>query len=413
MRAEQSPHRMPTIALLGTLDTKGDEHGFVAEQIRARGHRTLLIDAGTDQPPRLKPDIPREEVAVLAGIDLAALTARHDRGECVAAMAGAAATVLSKLHAEGKIDGVISLGGGGGTAIATAGMRALPLGFPKLMVSTLASGNTAQYVGVKDIVMFPSIVDVAGINRISRTILTRAAGAICGMVEAAVPDAGSADKPLVVASMFGNTTDCVQRAKATIEAHGNEVLVFHATGTGGRTMESLIESGMVAGVLDVTTTEWADELVGGILGAGPTRLDAAAKTGTPAVIAPGCLDMVNFGARETVPAKFAGRRLYQHNPQVTLMRTTPEECAELGRILAGKVNAYRGPVTVLLPLKAVSIISAEGGAFHWPEADAALFGAIKEHLREGIPLIEVDAAINDPAFADACASALLAGMAKR
>ena len=410
---------MPTIALLGTLDTKGDEHAFVAAQIRARGHRTLLIDVGTDQPPRIVPDISREEVARIAGIDLAALTARHDRGECVAAMAGAAAIILTKLHAEGKIDGVISLGGGGGTAIATAGMRALPLGFPKLMVSTLASGNTAQYVGVKDIVMFPSIVDVAGINRISRTILTRAAGAICGMVESAcskenpefkIQNSKFADRPVVVASMFGNTTDCVQRAKSLVEAAGFEVLVFHATGTGGRTMESLIESGMVAGVLDITTTEWADELVGGVLGAGPTRLDAAAKTGTPAVVAPGCLDMVNFGPRETVPAKFAARRFYQHNPQVTLMRTTPDECAELGRILAEKVNAYRGPVTVLLPLRAISVISAEGGAFHWPEADAALFAAIKKHLRPGIPLIDLDCAINDTAFAEACAQALLANM---
>ena len=404
---------MSTIAILGTLDTKGDEHGFVAELIRARGHGTLVIDVGTDQPPRLKPDISREEVARIAGIDLAALIARHDRGECVTAMAGAAAVVLTKLHAEGTMDGVISLGGGGGTAIATTGMRALPLGFPKLMVSTLASGNTAQYVGVKDIVLFPSIVDVAGINRISRTILTRAAGAICGMVESNVPDAGIAENPIVVASMVGNTTDCVKRAKFLVEAAGFEVLVFHATGTGGRTMESLIESGMAAGVLDITTTEWADELVGGTLGAGPTRLDAAAKTGTPAIVVPGCLDMVNFGACETVPAKFSDRKFYQHNPQVTLMRTTPEECAHLGRILAEKVNAYRGPVTVLLPLRAISIISAEGGAFHWPEADAALFGAIKKHLRTGIPLIEVDAAINDPAFAEACANALLASIAKR
>ncbi len=425
---------MAVIALLGTLDTKGDEHAFVAEKIRARGHCTLLIDVGTDQPPRITPDISREEIARIAGIDLAALTARHDRGECVAAMACAAAIILTKLQADGKIAGVISLGGGGGTAIATAGMRALPLGFPKLMVSTLASGNTAPYVGVKDIVMFPSIVDIAGINRVSRTILTRAAGAICGMVESACSEENqksesenepgrrreaqirnqkSADRPLVVASMFGNTTDCVQRAKSFVEAAGFEMLVFHATGTGGRTMESLIESGMVAGVLDVTTTEWADELVGGVLGAGPTRLDAAAKAGTPAVVAPGCLDMVNFGPRETVPAKFAARRFYQHNPQVTLMRTTPEECAALGRILAEKVNAYRAPVTVLLPLRGVSIISAESGAFHWPEADAALFGAIKKHLRPGIPLIELDCAINDPAFAEACAKTLLASIVKR
>ncbi|MES2569747.1 MAG: Tm-1-like ATP-binding domain-containing protein, partial [Verrucomicrobiota bacterium] len=240
-----------------------------------------------------------------------------------------------------------------------AGMRALPLGFPKVMVSTLASGNTAKYVGVKDIVMIPSIVDVAGLNRISRQILTRAAGAICGMVEAGKPETFE-DRPIVVASMFGNTTDCIQHAKAVLEEAGYEVLVFHATGTGGRTMESLIESGLVSGVLDVTTTEWADELVGGVLNAGPERMDAAAKHGIPTVVAPGCLDMVNFHAPETVPAKFEGRTFYHHNPQVTLMRTSPEECAQLGRILAGKVNAATGPVSVLIPRKAVSIISAAG-----------------------------------------------------
>jgi uncharacterized protein (UPF0261 family) len=290
-------------------------------------------------------------------------------------------------------------------------MRALPLGFPKLMVSTLASGNTAQYVGVKDVVMMPAIVDVAGLNRISRVILARAAGAICGMVEATVPEA--ADKPIIVASMFGNTTACVQAAKEIVEREGFEVLVFHATGIGGRTMESLVESGLVAGVLDITTTEWADELVGGILGAGPTRLEAAGRAGVPAIVTPGCLDMVNFGSRDSVPAKFAGRTFYQHNPQVTLMRTTPEECAQLGRILAEKVNNYRGPVTVLLPTKAISVISASGQPFHSPEADAALFGAIKKHLSPNIPLIELDCEINAPAFAEECAKTLLKLLQKK
>ncbi len=397
---------MPTIALLGTLDTKGHEHAFVAAQIRARGHQTLLIDLGTDGPPQITPDISREEVAALAGVDLAAIRTRHDRGEAVAAMSQAAPIVLLKLQSEGKIDGVISLGGGGGTAIATAGMRALPLGFPKLMVSTLASGNTAQYVGVKDIVMMPSIVDVAGLNRISRQILTRAAGAICGMVESQPPAAD--DKPIIVASMFGNTTDCVQHAKTILENAGYEVLVFHATGTGGKTMESLIESGLISGVLDITTTEWADELCGGFLGAGPTRLEAAARRGIPAIVTPGCLDMVNFHAPESVPAKFARRTLYKHNPQVTLMRTNAEECAQLGQILAEKVNLSTGPVTVLLPKKAISIISAEGQPFHDAAADTALFDAIKSHLRKDIPVIEMDTTINDPAFAEACANTLLA-----
>jgi uncharacterized protein (UPF0261 family) len=402
---------MSTIAVLGTLDTKGEEHGFVAELIRARGHTALVIDVGTLEPPKIRPDISREEVARAAGFDLAALVARRDRGEAVTAMSKGAPVILSRLLAEKKIDGVISLGGGGGTSICTSGMRALPIGFPKLMVSTLASGNTAQYVGVKDIVMMPSIVDVAGLNRISRPILTRAAGAICGMVEATVPAA--TDKPVIVASQFGNTTDCVNHARKILEAKGYEVLVFHATGTGGRTMESLIEAGLVTGVLDITTTEWADELVGGILGAGPTRCEAAAKHAVPAIVTPGCLDMVNFGARETVPAKFAGRNFYQHNPQVTLMRTTPDECKRLGEILAEKVNGSKAPVTVLLPLRGISVISAAGQPFHDPAADAALLASLKTNLRPGIAVRELDCTINDAFFAEACVEELLKNIAAR
>ncbi|MDX1952388.1 MAG: Tm-1-like ATP-binding domain-containing protein [Verrucomicrobiota bacterium] len=396
---------MATIAILGTMDTKGEEHAFVAELVRQRGHQTLVIDVGALEPPLLKPDIRREEVAAAAGVDFPSLVARRDRGETVDAMAQGAPMVLSRLAQERKIDGIISLGGGGGTAIGTAAMRALPIGFPKVMVSTLASGNTAQYIGVKDIVMFPSIVDVAGLNRISRQILTRAAGAICGMVEMTVPR--TEDKPIIVASMFGNTSDCVQRARKILEQAGYEVLIFHATGGGGRTMESLIESGMVAGVLDVTTTEWADELVGGFLTAGPTRLEAAAKTGVPAVITPGCLDMVNFYGPESIPSKFQGRTFYQHNPQVTLMRTNAEESAELGRILAQKVNASEGPVSVLIPRKAISVISAPGQKFHDPVADEALFGNLKKNLRPDVEIVELDVEINDPIFAEACAHTLL------
>ncbi len=392
------------------MDTKGDEHAYVAQMIRARGHQTLVIDVGTDLPPRLKPDIAREEVARAGGLDFAGLLSRRDRGECVAAIGQAAAVVLAQLQTAGKIDGVISLGGGGGTSICTAAMRALPLGVPKVMVSTLASGNTAQYVGVKDIVMMPAIVDVAGLNRISRIILGRAAGAICGMVETQIPPAE--DRPIIVASMFGNTTQCVQSAKSILEDAGFEVLVFHATGTGGRAMESLIEAGMTSGVLDITTTEWADEYVGGILGAGPTRLDAAGITATPAIVTPGCLDMVNFGSRDSVPAKLDGRVFYQHNPQVTLMRTNAAECAELGRILAEKVNAYRGPVTVLLPLRAISVISAPGQKFHDPIADRILFTTMKGFLRKDIELVEMDCVINAPEFAKACAEKLLANIAK-
>jgi len=396
---------MAIIAVLGTLDTKGHEHAFVAQRIRELGHEPLLIDVGTADSPQITPDIRREEVAAAGNIDLQALMARADRGECVSAMSKAVPKLLERLQAEGRIDGVISLGGGGGTAIATAAMRVLPIGFPKLMVSTLASGNTAHYVGTKDITMMPSIVDVAGLNRISRTIFSRAAGAICGMVEATIDS--NEDRPLIVASMFGNTTDCVNAAIPVLEEAGYEVLVFHATGAGGRAMESLIESGLVAGVLDITTTEWADELVGGTLSAGPERLDAAGKSGVPAIVTPGCLDMVNFGERESVPEKFTDRTFYIHNPQVTLMRTTASECRELGCVLAGKLNSYSAPVTVLLPRLAVSVISAAGQPFHDPEADAALFDALTDELRDDIEVRSMDCEINDPAFAKACAEALL------
>ena len=397
---------MATIAVLGTLDSKGEEHAFVAGLIAARGHKPLLIDVGTGGPATVQPDITREQVAGAIGLDLAALLARKDRGECVVAMTKAAPALVAKLAAEGRIHGIISLGGGGGTAIGTAAMRALPLGFPKLMVSTLAAGNVAPYLGTKDITMMPSIADVAGLNRLSRVIFTRAAGAICGMVESE-PVIDSA-RPLVVASMFGNTTACVTEAKKVLEAAGYEVLVFAATGAGGRIMESVIESGIVSGVLDLTTTEWADELVGGVLNAGPARMDAAAKASVPVVVGPGCLDMVNFGEQASIPSKFSGRNFYIHNPQVTLMRTTAAECAELGRIVAEKTNAYTAGAVIMLPTKAISVISAEGKPFHDAAADQALFAALKQHAR--VPVREFAEEINSPAFAQACAHQLIALM---
>ncbi len=398
---------MSTIAVIGTLDSKGHEHAFVAELIRQRGHHALLIDLGTGDDPVIEPDITRFEVAAAAGVDLQPLLDRHDRGECVVAMSQAIPFLLEKLASEGKIHGVISLGGGGGTALATAGMRALPLGFPKLMVSTLASGNTAHYLGTKDIAMMPAIVDVSGLNRISRMVFSRAASAICAMVE--TPIESTESKPIIVASMFGNTTECINHAKEVLENAGYEVLVFHATGAGGKAMEDIIASGMVSGVLDVTTTEWADEYVGGTLGAGPTRLDAAAIAGVPAVIAPGCLDMVNFGAIETVPEKFAGRNFYIHNPQVTLMRTSAEESAELGKIIAEKANGYTAPVTLMIPKNGISVISEKGQSFYDPAADEALFQAIHQHAK--IPVISLPETINSRSFAIACAEQLLKNIA--
>lgn len=399
-----------TVALIGALDTKGAEYAFVKGCIEARGHATVLIDVGVLSPPAIQPDISRQEVAQAAGASLDSLVQRRDRGEAVAAMARGAALLVPKLYAEGRFEAIMALGGGGGTSVACAAMRSLPLGVPKVMVSTVAGTDVSGYVGVKDIVMIPSIVDVSGINRISREVFARAAGAVCGMIETEVPP--GQDKPLIVASMFGNTTTCVEAAKAILEQAGYEVLVFHATGTGGRTMESLIESGMVAGVLDITTTEWADELVGGVLRAGPSRLEAAARRGVPAVVTPGCLDMVNFWAPTTVPKQFAGRRFYQHNPNITLMRTTPEENRRLGEILAEKLNLSTGPVTVLIPLRGFSVIDSPGGPFWWPEADQALAEALKKNLRADIPVFEMDCNVNDPPFAQRCAEQLLENISR-
>jgi uncharacterized protein (UPF0261 family) len=403
-----------TIALIGSLDTKGPEYQFVKSCIEARGHRTFVIDVGVLGEPGLAADMSRDEVARAAGMGVANLAAAQDRGEAVAAMSRGASLLLPRLFADGRFDGIIAMGGTGGTSVACAAMRALPLGVPKVMVSTVAGGDVSAYVGVQDIVMIPAIVDVAGVNRISRGVFARAAGAICGMVEA-IDQEGSAgdDKPLIAASMFGNTTKAVGMARTVLESHGYEILTFHCTGAGGRTMEQLIDSGQIAGVLDITTTEWADELVGGVFTAGPTRLEAAARRGTPAVVAPGCLDMVNFGAPETVPARFKDRLFYQHNPNVTLMRTDVGENRRLGEILAEKLNASIGPVTVVIPRNGLSVIDSPGGPFWLPDADNALFASLRSNLRPDIPVVELDCNINDPLFAETCANILVRQLAAR
>ena len=394
-----------TIALIGALDTKGNEFAFVQAQIVARGHRALVIDTGVIGDPLFAPDVSADEVAVAGGSSLLALRAQQDRGQAIAVMAAGAAIIAQRLYAAGKFDAILGMGGSAGTAVGTAAMRALPLGVPKLMLSTIAASDVTPYVGVSDILMMPSVVDVAGINRFSARSFANAVGAIVGMVETAPPAVTS--KPLIAASMFGNTTKLVDRCRELLEAAGYEVLVFHATGTGGRVMESLIAAGYISGVLDVTTTEWADELVGGMLTAGPTRLDAAAKAGVPQVIAPGCLDMVNFWARSSVPERFNQRQFYIWNPNVTLMRTNVAENAELGRILAEKANAASAPVAFFLPKLGVSVLDSPGGEFWWPEADAALFAAIKANAKPGTPVYELENNINDPAFAEAVVAKLL------
>jgi uncharacterized protein (UPF0261 family) len=397
-----------TVLLAGTMDTKGAEYDFVRELIHARGHRTLVMDLGVQGEPPFPVDVTAEEVARTGGSSLAELRTRSDRGVAMDAMQAGAAALTASLHAAGRFDGMLGLGGGGGTTMITAAMRTLPVGVPKVMVSTMASGNTAPYVDVKDITLMYPVVDIAGLNPLSRRILANAAGAVCGMVEQR-PEPAS-DRPLIAATMFGVTTPCVTEARRRLEAAGYDVLVFHATGSGGRAMEGLIDDGFFVAVLDVTTTEWCDEVVGGVLSAGPGRLSAAGRRGIPQVVSVGALDMVNFGAEETIPPTFLGRTLHRHNATVTLMRTTVAECREIGRRIAEQLNAATGPVTVLLPLRGVSMIDALGQPFHDPEADRALFESLRAHAAPAVRVREIDAHINDAAFAHALADELLASL---
>lgn len=398
---------MATVVLLGTLDTKGAEYDFLRTKVKEAGCDVILIDAGVKQPPKIQHDITNEEVAKAANADVAQLAAAGDRGAAITLMSEGASAVVLDLFAKGRLHGILALGGSGGSSLASQAMRALPIGVPKMLVSTVASGDTRPYIGEVDIAMMYSVVDISGINRISEQILTNAAAGIAGMAQAFAkfrPTASS--KLLIGATMFGVTTPSVTTAREYLEEHGYEVLVFHATGTGGRSMEALVKGGFLAGVLDITTTELADELVGGVLSAGPDRLEAAGTYAIPQVVSLGALDMVNFGPIDTVPEKFRQRNLYKHNPTVTLMRTTPEESAELGHIIARKLNQAKGPLVLFIPLHGVSMISTEGGVFYDPEADKALIEALKADLNKNIELHELNMDINDPRFARAMASRL-------
>ena len=391
----------PTVALVGSLDTKGEENAFVKGLLEKAGVTVLLIDTGVLGPAGTDPDISREEVAEAGGEPHADLVAGRDRGHALAVMAAGATKIVADLHAAGRIDGAMALGGTGGTSLAAQAFRDLPVGFPKLIVSTAASGNTEQYVRETDLILVPSIVDIAGLNRISMRILSNAAAAMAGMTKRPA-ERTAQTRPMVAATMFGVTTPCVTHARELLESLGYEVLVFHMTGSGGRALESLIRDGFFAGVLDVTTTELADHLVGGVFDAGESRLTAAAAAGIPQAVSVGALDMVNFGAPDTIPERFRGRTFYEHNSSVTLMRTTPDECEQLGAELARKVAAASGPARVFLPLRGISAIAVGGGPFFLPDADQKLFDAIRNGLRGGAAdLVELDTHINDPAFAEA------------
>ena len=397
---------MPTVVLVGTLDTKGQEYAYLADRIREDGVDVILIDTGILGAPLATPDITREEVAAAVGADVQDLADAGDRGVAVESMGRGAAAIVKRLHAEGKLDAIGGLGGSGGSSIATFAMRQLPIGVPKLMVSTVASGDTSPYVGSVDVTMMYSVVDIAGINRISAQILTNAAAALAGMAKASVPPLGE-EKPLITASMFGVTTAAVTTARERLEEFGYEVLVFHQTGAGGGSMEALIAAGFITGSLDVTTTEFCDLVAGGVLVAVPERLESAGKLGIPQVVSLGALDMVNFGPLETVPERYRDRNLYVHNPTITLMRTTPDECREIGRIISDKLNAATGPTVLFMPLGGVSAIATDGQVFHDADADRALFDTIRALVDpEKVEVHEIEADVNDPAFALAMANRL-------
>jgi uncharacterized protein (UPF0261 family) len=390
-----------TVVLLGTLDTKPVEHAFLRVRLRAAGCDVIVVDAGV-RATGVPADITADEVAAAGGADRAALERSGDRGAAMAAMTRGAVRVVRRLHAEGRLQGLLGIGGSGGSALIAAAMQALPIGVPKLLVSTMAAGDTRSYIGTSDVTMMYSVVDLAGLNRISERVLANAAAAIAGMASTTWRSTAG-DRPVVGATMFGVTTPCVTRIREILEAKGYEVLVFHATGSGGRAMEALIRAGLITGVLDITTTELADELVGGVLSAGPDRLSAAGALGLPQLVSLGGLDMVNFGPIDTVPPRFRGRTLYEHNAAVTLMRTTEAECAELGRIIAAKLNAASGPLVVFVPTGGLSAMDAPGGRFRDPVADATLVRELRAGLRPDIEVVERATDINDPAFAAAMA----------
>lgn len=400
---------MKTIAVAGTFDTKGKEFLYVKELIEELGLKTYMINTGVFNS-EIEVDVSNKEIAKEAGYDIDDIVSRRDRAMATEALSKGMELLIPRLYAEGKFDGIISFGGSGGTSLVTPAMRALPIGVPKMMVSTMASGNVSQYVGTSDIIMMPSIVDVAGLNKISKTIFKNAVLAIAGMVGMAdkIKEVEEDEKPLIAATMFGVTTPCVDFAKEYLEERGYEVLVFHATGTGGKTMESLIDAGFFKGVLDITTTEWCDEIVGGVLGAGPNRREAAGRNHVPQVVSVGALDMVNFGPIDTIPEKFKSRNLYKHNPTVTLMRTTVEENIKFGQKIAEKLNASFGKTVLILPLKGVSMIDAPGQPFYGSKEDEALFDTLKNNIdKDKVNIVEMDNNINEKAFAQRAAEELI------
>ncbi|SEE21099.1 Tm-1-like ATP-binding domain-containing protein [Ruania alba] len=391
------------IALIGALDTKGEEYAFLKDEIEELGHIAVLIDVGVLGDPTLAADVSREAVAESQGASIEHLQQAGERGAGMRVMAGGAAEVVADLVGKGAVGGVLAVGGSNAAYIMARVSEALPVGLPKVLVSTMASGDTRPYVGSTDLTMMNSIVDINGLNRITRPVLRNAVGAVVGMASewfGGASDARSADEaPVVAISMFGVTTACASQLAQHLQAHADP-LSFHANGAGGRALEALVRRGQVQAVADMTTTELADELFGGVCSAGPDRLTAAGAAGVPQVVSLGALDMVNFGARASVPAHLEGRLFYEHNPDVTLMRTNEEECAQLGALLARRLNDAEGPCAVVIPTRGVSMISVAGAPFHHPAADAALIESLRADLNPDVHVTTHDTDINDPIVAD-------------
>ncbi len=392
------------VVVIGTFDTKGVVYNFLIGLLQQKGMEVITVNTGVLEHEALFPvQVPAEKVAAAGGTTLAELRSDQDRGKAVAAMSAGARQIIDELFGREPFDAIIGMGGTAGTNIVTSAMLGLPYGLPKICLSTVASGNVAPYVGISDIMMLPSLTDISGINSLSELYIGHAAGALAGML--ATTRHATKDKPVIGASMFGNTTACVNNCREQLSAKGFEVLVFHATGTGGRVMEKLTQDGLIQGVLDITTTEWADTICGGVFDAGPERLDAPGKKNLPHLITPGCIDMCNFGAPASVPGQYKDRLFYQWNPNVTLMRTTREENKRMGEIFADKANAAKRTTAFIIPLQGFSILDSvndrgEAQPFWDPAADKAFIEGLKSKLDPSVEVAEVDANINDPLFAD-------------
>jgi len=401
-----------TIVLLGRLDSKGREYAYVKDRMLRGGFNVIVVDAGTRGAPQFEPEISREEVTRAAGVEIQDVVDPTDENKEIQVMMEGASKIAQRLRDSGRLDGIMCLGGSRGTAIGTAAMRALPFGIPKVMVSTIASGDMRPYIGIKDITLVHSVTDIVGLNRMTKRLLSYAAGAVMGAV-AADPGLEVSDKPLIAMSSMGGINRAVFSAQKILEDKGFEVVAFHTVGTGGQALEDAVEQGLIDGVLDLVTHEVMDHLYGGYCDAGPARLEAAGKKGIPQVIAPGCLDFIAFSPPEKMPEELRKRKIYRHTPEVAIVRANKDEMASVGKTIAEKLNRALGPTVVVVPNQGFSPANRRGKALYDPEADRAFVEVLKQSLKPSIRIVEVDAHINDELFAKQAVDLLCELMQKR